>query len=73
MTCFDAVQVPRRLLRALWGIERVALVQGWSMGAMQAYHRAALLPEAVERIAVVCGSARCAPHSHVFIEAPAMR
>jgi homoserine O-acetyltransferase len=68
VTCFDAVQVQRRLLAEVWGIEKVALVYGWSMGAMQAYHWAAVFPQAVERIAVVCGSARCAPHNRVFIE-----
>ena len=68
ITYFDAVSVQRRMLRELWGIERVALVYGWSMGAMQAYHWAALFPQAVERIAVVCGSARCAPHNQVFID-----
>lgn len=68
VTYYDAVHVQRRMLAELWGIEKVALVYGWSMGAMQAYHWAALFPKAVERIAVVCGSARCAPHNHVFIE-----
>ena len=68
VTYYDAVHVQRRMLAELWGIERVALVYGWPMGAMQAYHWAALFPTAVERIAVVCGSARCAPHNHVFIE-----
>ena len=68
VTCFDAVQVQRRMLRDLWGIQRLALVYGWSMGAMQAYHWAALFPQSVARIAVVCGAARCAPHNHVFIE-----
>ena len=68
VTYFDAVHVQRRMLAELWGIERVALVYGWSMGAMQAYHWAALFPEAVDRIAVVCGSARCAPHNQVFLE-----
>lgn len=68
ITYFDAVHVQRRMLSELWGIDRLALVYGWSMGAMQAYHWAALFPDAVERIAVVCGAARCAPHNHVFIE-----
>lgn len=68
MTYYDAVHVQRRMLAELWGIEKVALVYGWSMGAMQAYHWAALFPDAVERIAVVCGSARCAPHNRVFLE-----
>ncbi len=56
------------MLQELWGIERVALVYGWSMGAMQAYHWAALFGEAVERIAVVCGTAKCSPHNQVFID-----
>jgi homoserine O-acetyltransferase len=68
VTYFDAVHVQRRMLAELWGIEKLALVYGWSMGAMQAYHWAALFPDAVARIAVVCGAARCAPHNHVFIE-----
>jgi homoserine O-acetyltransferase len=65
------VQVQQRMLAQLWGIDKVALVYGWSMGAMQAYHWAALFPDAVERIAVVCGSARCAPHNRVFIDGAA--
>jgi len=68
VTFLDAVRVQRRMLRDIWGIETVALVYGWSMGAMQAYHWAAHFPDAVERIAVVCGSARCAPHNRVFID-----
>ncbi len=68
VTLFDAVQVQRRFLKETWGIDKVAMVYGWSMGAMQAYHWAALFPDAVERIAVVCGAARCAPHNKVFIE-----
>ena len=68
ITYFDAVQVQRRMLAELWGVDKVALVYGWSMGAMQAYHWAALFPDAVERIAVVCGSARCSAHNQVFIE-----
>jgi homoserine O-acetyltransferase len=67
-TMFDAVQVQRQMLQTLWGIERIALVYGFSMGAMQAYHWGALFPDAVERIAVVCGAARCSPHNSVFIQ-----
>jgi len=68
VSLFDAVHVQRCMLKEVWGIERLALVYGWSMGAMQAYHWAAIFPDAVERIAVVCGAARCAPHNQVFIE-----
>ncbi len=69
VTYHDAVRVQRRLLGEVFGVERVKLVYGWSMGAMQAYHWARLFGDAVERIAVVCGSARCSPHNAVFIEA----
>jgi homoserine O-acetyltransferase len=68
VTYHDAVRVQQRLLAEVFGISKVKLVYGWSMGAMQAYHWAAAFPELVERIAVVCGSARCAPHNAVFLE-----
>ncbi|WP_118136155.1 alpha/beta fold hydrolase [Oceanicella sp. SM1341] len=64
----DAVAVQHRLLTEELGLERLALVYGWSMGGMQAYHWASLYPGMVERIAVVCGSARCAPYNAVFLE-----
>jgi pimeloyl-ACP methyl ester carboxylesterase len=68
VTVADNVRMQHRLLTEQLGIERVALVYGWSMGGQQAYHWAALYPEMVERIAVVCGSARTAPHNQVFLE-----
>ena len=46
---------------------RLAAVYGFSMGAQQAYHWAALRPDAVERAFVLCGSARTAPHNRVFL------
>jgi homoserine O-acetyltransferase/O-succinyltransferase len=64
----DAVTVQRRLLVEQFGISKVALVYGWSMGGMQAYHWAACHPDMVERAAIVCGSARCSPYNHVFLE-----
>ncbi|MGJ5208115.1 alpha/beta fold hydrolase [Bradyrhizobium sp. HKCCYLR20261] len=65
----DAIAVQRRLLAEQFGIEKLALVYGWSMGGMQAYHWAALHPDMVERAAVVCGSARCSPYNHLFLDA----
>ena len=64
----DAVAVQRRLLVEQFGISRIALVYGWSMGGMQAYHWAACHSDMVERAAIVCGSARCSPYNHVFLE-----
>ena len=64
----DAIAVQHRLLTERFGITKLALVYGWSMGGMQAYHWAALHPDMVARAAVVCGSARCAPYNQVFLE-----
>ncbi|WP_426422639.1 alpha/beta fold hydrolase [Bradyrhizobium genosp. A] len=69
LTYHDAIAAQHRLLTERFGITRLALVYGWSMGGMQAYHWAALHPDMVERTAIVCGSARCAPYNHVFLEA----
>jgi homoserine O-acetyltransferase/O-succinyltransferase len=67
VTIYDNVQSQRQALRALFGIERVACVYGWSMGALQAYHWAALFPASVDRIVVNCGVARTAVHNQVFL------
>lgn len=67
VTSADNVLAQRRLLRQQFGIESVAAVYGFSMGAQQAYHWATLAPEAVERAIVVCGSAKTSPHNQVFL------
>ncbi len=68
VTTFDNVMLQRQMLVELFGIDRLKLVYGWSMGAQQAYHWGALFGEAVERIVVNCGSAKTAPHNFVFLE-----
>lgn len=67
VTVHDNVLLQRRMLRELFGIDRVACVYGWSMGALQAYHWAALFPQAVARIVVNCGVARTSVHNQVFL------
>ncbi len=64
---WDLIQSQRRMLEELWGITRLAAVYGFSMGAQQAYHWAALCPEMVQRAFVLCGSARTAVHNRVFL------
>ena len=68
VTLFDNVRAQQRLLNERFGIDRVALALGWSMGAQQAYHHASLFPERVSNLLAVCGSARTAPHNWVFLE-----
>src|SRR6056297_197281 len=65
---YDNVQAQRCLLTEVLGIDRLAMVYGWSMGAQQAMHWGALFPDQVERILAICGSARTAPHNKVFLE-----
>ncbi len=69
VTTADNVRAQRRLLRERFGVDRVACAYGFSMGAQQAYHWAALYPDAVERAIIVCGSARTAVHNRVFLRA----
>jgi len=68
VTVADNVRAQRRLLAQVFGVERLACVYGFSMGAQQAYHWAALYPAAVERAVVVCGSAKTSVHNKVFLE-----
>lgn len=67
VTISDNVEVQRRAVRELFGVDRMACIYGWSMGALQAYHWAALFPDAVDRIVVNCGVARTAVHNQVFL------
>ncbi|WP_319423607.1 alpha/beta fold hydrolase [Pleurocapsa sp. FMAR1] len=66
-THLDNVRAQKQLLDSL-GIEKLALVYGWSMGAQQAYHWGALYPEYVERIAALCATARTTDHNKIFLQ-----
>jgi homoserine O-acetyltransferase len=67
VTMADNVRAQHRLLTKEFGVTRVAASYGFSMGAGQSYHWAALYPDLVERSIVVCGSARTAAHNKVFL------
>ena len=68
VTIYDNVHLQHRLMVETFGVRRVALGLGHSMGAQQAYHWGALYPEMVERIAPICGSARTSIHNYAFLE-----
>lgn len=68
VTHWDNVHAQRKMLADVFGIKRLALIYGWSMGAQQALHWGALFPQAVERIVAVCGSARTSVHNDVFLQ-----
>lgn len=68
VTLYDNVTLQHRLVTEKFGIERVALVLGWSMGAQQTFQWGCLYPDMVERIVPFCGSAKTSRHNFVFLE-----
>ncbi len=67
-THWDNVHAQERLLRERFGVTKVALAYGWSMGGQQVLHWGAILPDRVERLCAVCTAARTSPHNKVFLE-----
>ena len=68
ITFYDNVRAQYSLVTEKFGIEKIALVVGWSMGAGQTYQWAVSYPEMVERIFPFCGSAKTSLHNIVFLE-----
>ena len=68
ITIYDNVAAQYRLVTAGFGIRRVALVVGFSMGAQQAFQWAVSYPDLIERIVPFCGTAKTTPHNIVFLE-----
>lgn len=64
----DQVEAQYLLITEEFGISKIALVTGWSMGAGQTYQWSVSHPEMVERAAPFCGSSITAPHNKVFLE-----
>lgn len=68
VTLYDNISCQHRFLTERFGIERIALVAGWSMAGCQAYQWAAQYPSMVDAILPICASAKASPHSIVFLE-----
>ena len=68
VTVYENVIYQQRLVSELFGIQRIAMVVGFSMGALQAFQWGASFPDMVERILPVCGSAKISHHNYVFLE-----
>ena len=66
-TMCDNVRLQALLLDSL-GVTSLALVYGYSMGAMQALHWAAIFPNRVKRVAAVCGSAQPSDFNITFLD-----
>lgn len=67
-THWDNVEAQRRLLQEVFGVERLAMIYGWSMGGQQALHWGMRFPDQVARICAICTSARTSIHNKVFLE-----
>lgn len=57
----DDVIAQHRLITEHFGIERLALVLGWSVGALQTYEWAVRFPQVVTRMASIAGAPRPSP------------
>ncbi len=68
VTFYDQVETQHKLVTEHFGIETLALVTGWSMGAGQTYQWAVSYPEMVQRAAPFCGSSKTSEHNFVFLE-----
>lgn len=67
VTIGDDVVAQHRLVADHFGIERLQLVTGWSMGAEQTYEWAVRYPAMVERAAPFAGTAKTTPHDFLFV------
>ena len=68
ITIQDNVTAQHNLVTNFFGIEKIKLVVGWSMGGQQAYQWATQYPDMVENIAAICAHAKTSGHTHVFLE-----
>jgi len=64
----DDVRAQHKLVTEKFGIEKLALVVGGSMGAQQTYEWAVRYPDMVERAAPIAGTAKNTVHDFLFTE-----
>ncbi len=68
ISLWDNIACQYKLLTEYLGIDRIALVTGWSMAGCQAYQWAAQYPDFVDAILPFCASAKTSTHNYVFLE-----
>ena len=64
----DDVRAQHKLVTEQFGIERLELVCGGSMGAQQTYEWAVRYPDMVKRAAPLAGTAKTTPHDFLYVE-----
>ncbi len=68
VTLWDNIACQYRLLTERLGVNKIALVTGWSMAGCQSYQWAAQYPDFVDAALPFCASAKTSPHNQVFLE-----
>lgn len=71
VTFYDQVACQHQLVTEHLGIERLAMVLGWSMGAAQTYQWGVSYPDMMGALLPFCGSSVTSPHNQVFIDSVA--
>jgi homoserine O-acetyltransferase len=67
VSVLDNVRLQHAMLRERFGIERLALVAGRSMGGQAAFQWGSYYPQAVERIFCLATSSATSPHNAAFL------
>ena len=68
ITLYDNIRAQYRLLTEKLGVNRIALVTGWSMAGCQSFQWGAQYPDFVNAILPFCASAKTSEHNIVFLE-----
>lgn len=64
----DDVRAQHQLVTEHFGIERLELVLGWSMGAQQTFEWAVRFPDMVRRAAAIGGTAQGTAHNYLLVD-----
>lgn len=64
----DNVRAQYRLVTEKFGIKKLVMVIGWSMGAGQTFQWGVSYPDMMDRLLPFCGSARTSDHNKVFLD-----
>ncbi|MBA2126962.1 hypothetical protein DLM45_12130 [Hyphomicrobium methylovorum] len=64
----DDVRAQHKLVTEHFGISKLELVLGGSMGAQQTYEWAVAYPDVVKRAAPIAGTAKCSSHNKLLVQ-----
>lgn len=68
ITIADDVRAQHQLINDVFGISKLQLVLGGSMGAQQTFEWAVRFPDVVKRAAPIAGMAQCTSHNKLLVE-----